>query len=425
MTTTSRRHELWVVTILSLAWGVVNFEMLAITYVTPFIASSLKLNNTEVGVLVSTYWVPFGLSSYVAGHLTDKYGKWKLSLVIALLVFAATSILSGFTRSFFALLAARLLMGVIEGPILPITQTITMLESAVERRGLNIGIVLNVGSAILAGFVAPLLVVELAVRYGWQTDFFVAWLPGLICAALVAYFIRELPAPQSFSTATQATEAQGPDGAGTNGGSGLLGILRFRNIWLVSVGACLFVAHIIIGLGYLPLFFIKNRQFLPQQMSLLMSLLGISNVVLGVVLPAMADRFGRKFVSILSSVLGLLCPLAALYCPGPLAVLGLLMFIGWAPSSTLPLFFATIPSESVPARFMSTAIGFIAGVSTLLGGTAIPLFAGWAADQWGLNGALWLQAACSGLTAILCLALHETLPCKSKAPAPLANDLGV
>ena len=95
-------------------------------------------------------------------------------------------------------------------------------------------------------------------------------------------------------------------------------------MWLCAAGSCLTVAYVTIGSGFLPLFYVKVRQFSPQQMSTLMSVLGISSLALGVVLPAISDRIGRKPLAIVASIADMVCPLAAIYYSGPAAVLTLL-----------------------------------------------------------------------------------------------------
>jgi MFS family permease len=170
----------------------------------------------------------------------------------------------------------------------------------------------------------------------------------------------------------------------------------------------LFVAYSLIGLGYLPLFYIKERHLQPQQMSVLMSALGIAGIVMGVAIPALADRIGRKPTAVIASALGVLCPLAALHWSGPLAILGLLMCVGWTPIGASILYMSTIPSESVPSRWISTAIGLTFAAGTLLGGGAGPVLAGWFADRWGLRASLWLEAGCAVAMAVMSCALRET-----------------
>jgi MFS family permease len=219
----ARRYEIGSVALLSLVWGIVNFEMLGIYYVMPFISASLALSNTQAGILVSSYWVPFALSSYLAGEITDRLGKRK-----------------------------------------------------------------------------PLL-----------------------------------------------------------------------------------------------------------QMGVPMSVLGVSNIALGALLPAVADRVGHKQVAVAASIIGVLCPLAAIYYSGSMIALSLLMFVGWAPTAATTLFLATIPSESVPERYISTTIGLVIAVSTLVGGAIVPALAGWGADRWGLRSALLLAGGCAAMAAAVSLGLHE------------------
>jgi MFS family permease len=190
-------------------------------------------------------------------------------------------------------------------------------------------------------------------------------------------------------------------------------VLRYRNVWLCVVGACLFTAFVLIGRGYMPLFYVRLRHMSPQRMGMLMSVLSVSGLALGVLFPAVADRIGRKPAAFISSFLGVVFPLAGLYFVGPDAVLGLLMFIGWAPAGAAILFLATIPSESVPVHSISTAIGLTFAIGTLVGGFLGPAVAGWSADHWGLQSSLLLQAGCAIAMAIIALGLKETKPRKA------------
>lgn len=396
------------VAILCLAYSVVNFEFLGINYLLPFVAPALRLTNGEMGAVVSAFWVPFGLSSYLTGRLADRSGRRRAMLLALLILFSVLSVLPAFTNSFRTLLATRALLGLIEGPVLPLAQSIVALESAPERRGMNMGIVQTLGAGVMSGFIAPLVLVHVALRHGWRSGFLLVAVPGLICAALLAAFVRE---PISASRSADAGVRR------TQGGNDP--IRRAKNMWLCSFLSLLFVAYSLIGLGYLPLFYVRERHIPPQQMGLLMSVLGISSIVLGVLVPAVADRIGRKPTAVIAGALGALCPLAALYYSGPLSVLGVLMFVGWAPIGASILYMSTIPSESVPAASISGAIGLTFAVGTMVGGGCGPLLAGWAADHWGLEVTLIIAACIALCMGLLALGLDETLqrPARSSIPA--------
>ena len=398
----TRPRELGTVAVLSLSWGLVLFDVIGIDFLMPFIGPNLKLSNTQIGLLFSLYWLPFGLSSYMTGELTDRVGKPRTLLLVAMLLFSIGSVLPALATSFATLLMTRLLMGLLSGPILPLAQTIVAVECPAERRGVDMGIVQNVGTSALC-FLEPILLVALAVRWGWRVGFFVVALPGLICALFIALSLRR--------TSESKRHADAADGElSPRSRQGLREVLRYRNVWLCVVAACLFTAFVLIGRGYLPLVYVQIRHMTPQRMGVLMTVLSISGLALGVLFPALADRMGRKPAAVISSLLGAVFPLAGLYYAGSDTVLGLLMFIGWAPAGASILFLATIPSESVPASSISTAIGLTFAIGTLVGGFLGPALAGWSADHWGLQSSLLLEAGCAIAMAIVALGLRETRP---------------
>src|SRR5262249_13020812 len=114
---------------------------------------------------------------------------------------------------------------------------------------------------------------------------------------------------------------------------------------------------------------------------------------------------------------GLLVPFAALYWQGSIWMLGTLIFIGWAASGTFPLFMGTIPSETIPARYVATALGITVGIGEILGGGCGPAVAGWAADRTTLAAPLVIQAGCAIAGALIALGLKETAPSR----VPLAT----
>jgi sugar phosphate permease len=77
---------------------------------------------------------------------------------------------------------------------------------------------------------------------------------------------------------------------------------------------------------------------------------------------------------------------------------------------------ATIPSETIPARYIATAVGLSVGIGEVLGGVSAPAVAGSAADRYGLSAPLLIQAGCALIGALLALALKETAPRRLAAP---------
>src|SRR5207248_2884192 len=157
-------------------------------------------------------------------------------------------------------------------------------------------------SNFLGSFVAPLVLVPIAVHWNWRVAFFLAGVPGLVLAVLIARYVHEpekKPEPQA-------------DGAGATAAVGYLAMLRYRNMILCVAMSIFMVAWMVLGWVFLPLFYVKVRQLSAGEMSVLMSLLGLSAAFFSFVVPGLSDRLGRRPVVAGCSLLGLLVPLAAL-----------------------------------------------------------------------------------------------------------------
>lgn len=397
----SQKNPWLLIAVLCVAAGVSNVDIFGISYITPFIEKGLRLDNTQIGLLLSGFWLTFAISNYVSGEVADRRQSHKRFLLVVLVLFALGSVLPALASTFATLLAARLLMGILDAGVYQMPQSIVVLDTPPERHGLNMGIVQNLGGALLGVVVAPLLLVRLATVYGWRAAFLVVALPGLACAALVARYVPS----------RRARDGGSRDRSGERQGLAKLGrVLRIRNVWLSTVISCFMVGYMTIIFGFMPLYLIKIAHLAAARMSIVMSTAGLSGALLGVVLPAASDRIGRKPVMIISSLLGVGTPLAALYYSGPLPGLCALVLVGAATVGAAPLTYATIPCESAPPESTSTIIGLILALSALAGGVVGPAIAGWSADRSGLAAPLYLAVGCCAVSALLCAGLSESAP---------------
>ncbi len=94
---------------------------------------------------------------------------------------------------------------------------------------------------------------------------------------------------------------------------------------------------------------------------------GVSALGGSFILPGLSDRIGRKPVMVVGSLLGIGVPLAALYWTGSIWGLGALLSIFWLASGTFPIFMATIPSETISARYVATTSGLVQGMGEIIG----------------------------------------------------------
>ena len=76
-------------------------------------------------------------------------------LLVAVVAFSMFSALSGLVNGFLSLLLIRALMGLAEGAVLPMAQSLMIEASQPHRRGLNMGLVQTTSSGLLGGVLAP------------------------------------------------------------------------------------------------------------------------------------------------------------------------------------------------------------------------------------------------------------------------------
>ena len=408
------KYETKMATILSITFGIAFFDRNAVNFLVPFIAPDLGLSNTQIGFLSSALSLTWAISGYALGALSDATGKRKIFLLISIFVFSCCSFLSGLATSFMMLLVARLIMGLSEGPMMPVSHAMIVTEVSPKRRGLYMGFVQNFGSNLLGSFAAPVILVALAEMFNWRIAFFISGVPGLIAAFFIWKYIREPGVQKKLFPNKSETEAPAEKPKKMN----TFQLFRYRNIVLCGLISILSVAYLVIAWAFLPIFFVQARGFEPSTMSWLMSTLGISATVCAFLVPGLSDRFGRKPILILFSFIGVVCPLGALYFQGPVLILAAFLFIGWALNGTFPVFMATVPAETVPAGYVATVMGLIMAIGEIIGGFSGPAIAGWAADQFGLAAPLLIQTGCAIGSGLLALGLRESAPVKVGDPAP-------
>jgi len=383
--------------LLSLNFGVVFFDRNALNFLMPFVQPELDLNNTQIGILAGALSLTWAGAAFLIGVVSDAWGSRKALLVLATLAFSACSFASGLAASFLVMLGARMLMGVSEGGIMPISQALIASEVAPRHRGLAMGVTQNFGSNLLGSFAAPVLLVAFAKAFGWRHAFFLAGAPGLVTALLIWRFVRE---PQPVNASEAGTEPRWR----------MRQALAERNVLICALLSILLVSYLVTCWAFMPLYLTGVRHYDVQTMGWLMGTLGISATVGAFAISALSDRIGRRPLMIATPLIGIILPLGAMYFQGSVWVLAGIFFVGWSVNGIFPLFMATVPSESVDPRHTATVLGICMGTGEIIGGVLAPFVAGIAADRSGLAAPLLIMVGLALCAGLLALALRETAP---------------
>jgi len=392
----STGYQALLVGLLSLNFGILFFDRNALNFLMPFVRPDLGLSDTQVGMLSSGLSLTWAIAGFAVGRLSDKLGSRKPVIVIATIAFCMCSVVSGLASSFLMLLGARMLMGAAEGGVMPVSHSLIVAEVDEKRRGLAMGVAQNFGSNVLGSAVAPLVLVPIALAYGWRDAFLIAAVPGLISAAIIWFFVKEPPRDVFHaSDAPRATMREA---------------FADRNVQLCALISVLLVAYLVCTWAFMPLYLTADRGYSQDETKWLMAALGISAGIGSFAVSALSDRIGRKPAIVGFAFLGIILPLGAMFVTGNAWLLALIFFVGWALNGVFPLFMATVPSESVDPRLTASLTGIVMGIGEVVGGVFGPSIAGLLSDAYGRSAVMWLLLGLCTAAGVVGMGLRETAP---------------
>jgi MFS family permease len=391
-----RSYENLLLVLLFFTVGFVFFDRLAISFLFPFMREEFDLSNTKMGVLASTLSLTWAVSGMVFSSYADRRHKRKTVLIASVIAFSVCSISSGLVSTFAMLVAARALMGLAEGPVLPLSQSLMAIASSDSRRGFNMGLIESSASGLLGAMLAPAVLVPLAGIHGWRVAFYCAGIPGLLLAVALFFWVRE-PNPNDQRNSQLAGQISNSSCARVEGAETFWSVLLSRNILICMLLSCLYLVWFVAILTFGPTYLLRYRNFSAADMSVFMTVLGVSSVVGGSLVPALSDRFGRKPIMMVFCLLGACSPLVLAFMPGTLTLLCTFIFACYLGYGCFSILMSTIPAESVPPQYVSRSIALVIGVGEIIGGCVAPTLMGVAADTYGAAAPFIISS-----TALIC-----------------------
>lgn len=415
----NRRYENLLLFLLFFTVGFVFFDRLSINFLFPFMRQEFELTNARIGLLTSALALTWAVSGYALSSYADSQNRRKSVLIVAVIVFSLCSISSGLAHTFTVLLVARAVMGLAEGPVLPVSQSLMAFASSESRRGFNMGFIQASAGGLLGSVLAPAILVPLASTHGWRFAFYCAGIPGLLLALLLLVFVRE-PTIASKSDVSQQAKAQAGETASFRK------IVASRNMILCMVISCFYITWFLAIVTFAPAFLMEHRGFTAGQMSVFMTVLGVSSVIGGFAVPALSDRIGRKTTMIVFSAVAATAPMVIGFMQADFMSLCIAIFVAYLGYGCFPIFLATIPAESVSRQDMGRAIATVIGVGEIIGGFVSPSVVGLSADTFGATAPFAIAAGAACIALIASVFLRETAPGKTHstlASAGLAEEL--
>lgn len=145
----------------------------------PTIAGDLGVSSSQGTWVITSFGVANAITVPLTGWLTQRFGQVRL-FVLSTLLFVLASWLCGFASSLEALVAFRVLQGIVAGPMIPLSQTLMLASFPREKAGMALAIWAM--TTLVAPVAGPLLGGWISDTYSWPWIFYINVPVGLIAA---------------------------------------------------------------------------------------------------------------------------------------------------------------------------------------------------------------------------------------------------
>lgn len=256
----------------------------------PLIAREFNLDEGAVGEkLGPAYALAAAISSLFIGSLSDRFGRHRF-LLYATILFGLSLLATFFIKDAASLAAVRVLTGLAAGTFSTCSVAYVGDYFPYERRATAMSIV---QAGYFFAFVLGIPVAALiAQAQGWRASF-VAF-GGL---SLLAFFLVLLclPADKHLMTHHTSEDAKRFDNLKLVFGNRE----RIASIFAAFCVSCGFVGF----LFYLGSWLVKNFAAQPRTVGFIFIAVGVVSLVAAFIAGPIADRFGKRFISIVSTLL--------------------------------------------------------------------------------------------------------------------------
>ena len=218
----------------------------AIGLALPSISKDFTLAPTQMGVVISAFFIGYSIMQLPGGWMADKFGS-KSVILIALTLWSIFTFMTGHASSLAGLLFLRFVFGLCEGPYAGACyRGIAEYFPRELRPAFATGVLSSnyIGSAI-----APIIIVPLIRWFGWRGMFQALGCIGLVYVFFYAFFVKQVkPAEEEKAGAKKGSKKEY-----------FLKLLHFSIIWKLVV--CAFcISCINKGLdAWMPTYLIAER----------------------------------------------------------------------------------------------------------------------------------------------------------------------
>ena len=361
----------------TLGWMFINANKYFLNPILGEIGLEYNLNNTQLGLVNSIFFLTYTIAQIPAGAFSDKFGRKKL-LVTGFIIYGILTGVSGLMAGFTGFLVARALAGLSSatyfGPQFALS------SEAIPEKNRTVGsAIINSGSGlgIAFGFIlSSTLVLENGMN--WSVPFYIFGVLTVLVGILIAAIVKEKNQDKTLKQSERLEESS------TKGEKvSVLSLLKNRNLLITFLVLFCSIYGFTVVVTWLPKFLETERGFQGTQVGLIAALVPLASIPGALIASYISDRLGRKkpfaFVLIPISAIALW---ATVYVQDTALLITALLIYGLFGKIALdPILLATV-SEHVDKSAYGIAFGlfnFIGMISSVIA----PWFVGFLADKTG------------------------------------------
>jgi MFS transporter, ACS family, hexuronate transporter len=210
----------WFVVFLLFAITIVNYiDRAAISYAIPAIQRDLGLSPAATGAVLGAFGLGYAITTLLGGFAVDRYGA-RIVLTVAALLWSLSIGMTALAGSIAVLYAARVLLGVSEGPNFPaLTGAVSQWLSPHERATALGNALLAVPLALAIG--GP-IVTELMGWLDWRLTFAVLFVLSAAWVPLWFFLFRDSPGESRFVNQAELEHIRAGNSAPSDAPRGVL-----------------------------------------------------------------------------------------------------------------------------------------------------------------------------------------------------------
>ena len=375
----------------------VSFHAYAYATLLPTLMGELGISNSQVGSLLSAYFITYGLMQIPIGYVADRLGSRRVMLG-SLTTFSVGVFLIPLSFNYLSGLATRLIVGLGASAVYVPSLRLVPNWFPQRRMGLVLGLISS-GSA-LGNALALVLIPWLASVFTWRIGYLFAAASVPAVLVLVWLFLRREPAEVGLPPTEGAlTASPGPLLPLV---PALRRVVLNRQVWPYAWGTAIYYGGYAGLLAWTPTYLIEDLGYSREAAGLIAAIFPLTNIATIPLAGAIADRTGRRKLVFLAGLAGngVAAVAFALLAPGlgPPGHSALMVLLSLSASATLLPF--PIIAQLVEPPVFGTAVGLVNSFY-FVGAIAYPIILGAAVDLTGARGNAFLTIGLLALVGLV------------------------